>query len=233
MQNSLKIQQPDLKQKNEKKTFIISQKEKFSSLSHLFGAILAILGMIILIIKAKGNTANISIAIIYSLSTFFLFISSTIYHARKKEENEESIWRKLDHIAIFIMIAGSYTPICFLFLDGIWRWSILILQWILVISGIILKLVVLNTPRWITITIYLVQGWVAIIPFYQLTKVMPLASIILLIAGGISYTIGAIIYKFKKPNPLPGKFGFHEIFHIWILIGAFLQYIPVFIAFSR
>lgn len=232
MQNSLKIQQPDLHQENNTKRFRISQKEMFSCMSHLFGAILAILGMIILIIKAKGNTANILIAIIYSLSTFFLFISSTIYHARKKEENEESIWRKLDHIAIFIMIAGSYTPICFLFLDGAWRWSIMILQWTLVISGIILKLIVLNTPRWVTITIYLVQGWVAIIPIYQLTKVMPLVSIILLFAGGLSYTIGAIIYKLKKPNPYPGKFGFHDIFHIWILIGAFLHYIPMFIAYS-
>ncbi|MHA1475818.1 MAG: PAQR family membrane homeostasis protein TrhA [Promethearchaeota archaeon] len=232
MQNSLNIHQPDLKENNKNKKFTISQKEIFSSMSHLFGAILAILGMIILIIKSIGNTANIIIAIIYSLSTFFLFISSAIYHAQKKEENEESIWRKLDHIAIFVMIAGSYTPICFLFLEGIWRWSILILQWTLVISGVILKLIVLNTPRWVTITIYLVQGWVAIIPFYQLTKVMPLVSIILLIAGGLSYTIGAIIYKLKKPNPLPGKFGFHEIFHIWILIGAFLQYIPIFIAYS-
>ena len=232
MQNNSKIHHPDLKKNNKKNIFSISQKEMFSTMSHLFGAIFTILGMIILIIKSIGNTANIIIAIIYGLSTFFLFISSTIYHAQKKEENEESIWRKLDHIAIFIMIAGSYTPICFLFLDGIWRWSILILQWILVFSGIVLKLIVLNTPRWVTVTIYLVQGWVAIIPFYQLTKVMPLVSILLLIAGGLSYTVGAIIYKLKKPNPLPGKFGFHEIFHIWIIIGAFLQYIPIFIAFS-
>ena len=212
--------------------FKINQKEQFSSISHLFGAFLALLGTAILTIKSIGNTVNILIAIVYGFSTFFLFISSAIYHARKKEENEETIWRKLDHIAIFVMIAGSYTPICFLFLDGIWRWSILILQWTLVILGVILKLIVLNTPRWVTITIYLVQGWVAIIPFYELTKVMPLVSILLIIAGGLSYTIGAIIYKLKKPNPIPGKFGFHEIFHIWILIGAFLQYIPMFIAYS-
>ena len=232
MQNSLKPHQNDLKKKNRKSSFKINQKEKFSSASHLFGAILAIFGTIILTLKSIGNTANIIVAIIYGFSTFFLFISSAIYHAQKKEENEESFWRKLDHIAIFIMIAGTYTPICFLFLDGIWRWSILLLQWILVISGVILKLLVLNTPRWVTITIYLVQGWVAIIPIYQLTKVMPLGSILLLFAGGLSYTIGAIIYKLKKPNPLPEKFGFHEIFHIWILIGAILHYIPMYIAFS-
>ncbi|QEE16259.1 hemolysin III family protein [Promethearchaeum syntrophicum] len=232
MQNSLNIHQLDLKQKKKKNSFKVSQKEKFSSMSHLFGAILAILGMSILIFKSNGNIVNIIIALIYGLSTFFLFISSAIYHAQKKEENEESFWRKMDHIAIFIMIAGTYTPICFLFLEGAWRWSILLLQWILVISGIILKLLVLNTPRWVTITIYLVQGWVAIIPIYQLTQVMPLVSIILLFTGGLSYTIGAIIYKMKKPNPIPGKFGFHEIFHIWILLGAIFHYIPLYIAFS-
>ncbi|MHA1562147.1 MAG: hemolysin III family protein, partial [Promethearchaeota archaeon] len=89
-----------------KNKFKINQKEKFSSMSHLFGSILAILGTIILTIKSIGNTVNILIAIVYGFSTFFLFISSAIYHARKKEENEETIWRKLDHIAIFVMIAG-------------------------------------------------------------------------------------------------------------------------------
>ncbi|MHA1720241.1 MAG: PAQR family membrane homeostasis protein TrhA, partial [Promethearchaeota archaeon] len=183
--------------------------------------------------KSIGNFTNIIIAIIYGLSTFFLFISSAIYHALKKEENEETIWRKLDHIAIFVMIAGTYTPICFLFLEGAWRWSILLVQWILVILGIVLKLILINTPRWVTITIYLVQGWVAVIPLYQLIQVMPFNSLLLLFAGGVSYTIGALIYKFKKPNPLPKKFGFHEIFHIWILIGAILHYIVMFNAFAH
>ena len=133
----------------------------------------------------------------------------------------------MDHIAIFVMIAGTYTPMAFIYLTGWWRLGILIAQWFLVLVGFVVKLLIINTPRWITILIYLLQGWMAILPIYFLFTQMPLSSFILMTLGGFAFTIGAIIYALKKPDPLPGVFGFHEIFHVLILVGAGLHYIVV------
>ncbi|MHA1520994.1 MAG: PAQR family membrane homeostasis protein TrhA [Promethearchaeota archaeon] len=207
--------------------FIQLPEERFSCYSHMVGAIFTTIGTIILVIISAGDIGKILVSILYGLSITFLFFASTMYHAHKRGENEKTIWRKLDHIAIFVMIAGSYSPISFIYLTGGWRIGILIAQWSLVILGIVLKLIIINTPRWITIAIYLLQGWMAVLPLYLLFKEMPLSGFLLMALGGISFTIGAIIYALKKPDPIPGVFGFHEIFHVLILIGAGLHYAMV------
>lgn len=209
------------------KSFVRQKKERFSSFSHIFGALASILGLPLLLVLSYPSVEKLILSIIYTLSTTFLFFCSGFYHAFKKSENEVSIWRKFDHIAIFVMIAGTYTPICYLYLDGFWRWGILGAQWFLVICGLIFKLFVLNAPRYITTGIYLLQGWMAILPLYQLYLKMPLFSLILMGLGGILYSIGAIIYNHKKPNPIPDVFGFHEIFHVLILMAAFSHYLVI------
>ena len=138
-------------------------------------------------------------------------------------ENDRSIWRKLDHTAIFFLIAGTYTPLCFLYLDGKMRWGILIAQWSLVVLGTLFKFIFINAPRVLGTIIYLLMGWLVLVPMVTLVKTMPRVAFIFLVAGGLSYTIGAIIYACKKPNPLPGFFGFHEIFHLFISGGAILH----------
>lgn len=212
-------------------SFVRLESEHFASYSHFFGVILSLLGILLLLQRASSNS-DILLAVIYTLSNVILFGCSGFYHALKQEENEISVWRKLDHIAIFIMIAGTYTPICFIYLEGFWKWGIIIVQWSLVICGLVLKLMIMNTPRYITTGIYLLQGWMAILPLYQLFKSMSALSLVLMAVGGILYTIGAIIYNKKKPNPLPGKFGFHEIFHVLILMGATTHYLVILFAIS-
>jgi len=165
---------------------------------------------------------------VYGIGAISLFVSSSLYHARKKEDNQLNIWRKLDHIAIFIMIAGSYTPISYVYLTGAWRWSMIILPWSFALAGVFLKVFYLKAPRVISTALYLGMGWLALIPMLQLWQAMPLSAFILLGLGGVAYSIGALFYALKWPNPRPGIFGFHEIFHLFVLLGAALHYALIF-----
>lgn len=200
--------------------------------SHLAGAVLALIGYVALLCNSGGSIVKIILSTVYSLCAVFIFVSSSIYHGRKEQEDDTSPWRKLDHIAIFFMIAGTYTPVSYIYLDVYWRWSIIGVQWLLVIMGLIFKLVYIRGPRWLTTLIYVLMGWMMLIPLGQLLATMPLNSIILVFAGGVAYTLGALIYAIKKPNPFPGVFGFHEIFHFLIIAGAVLHYIVVYTAIS-
>jgi hemolysin III len=198
--------------------------------THLAGAIASLAGYVILLLNSGGSVTRIILATVYSLCAIFIFVCSSIYHGQKKEQDDSNPWRKLDHIAIFFMIAGTYTPISYIYLDVYWRWSIIGVQWLLVALGLVFKLVYIRGPRWLTIAIYLLMGWMALIPLGQFLVTMPVSSIILLFAGGLAYSLGAVIYAIKRPNPFPGIFGFHEIFHLLIVMGAALHYFMVYAA---
>ncbi|MBN2038502.1 MAG: hemolysin III family protein [Spirochaetes bacterium] len=208
----------------------VQSSEKISFYTHLAGLFLSFIAIIPFIgspyLAVKGKVSSI----IFIFSIGLMFLASSVYHYTKKNENTESIWRKLDHMAIFIAIAGTYTPYCYIYLDGYWRWSIIILQWAFAIAGIIFKLFFLKAPRKLYTALYLAMGWVAIIPLKQLITAMPVSVTLLMFGGGIFYTIGAVIYARKKPNPKPGFFGFHEIFHIFIIIAAITHYTGVYIS---
>lgn len=198
--------------------------------SHLAGAVASLAGYVILLLNTSGSVTKIILSTVYSMCAVFIFACSSIYHGQKEEEDDTNPWRKLDHIAIFFMIAGTYTPLSYVYLDGYWRWSIIGAQWLLVVLGLVFKLVYIKGPRWLTILIYLLMGWMALIPLGQLLATMPLSSVILLFTGGLAYSLGAVIYAIKKPNPFPGIFGFHEIFHLLIIVGAVLHYFMVYAA---
>jgi hemolysin III len=187
-------------------------------------------GLILLLIKARGHMDLILVSLVYGLAVTALFTFSALYHATKKAENAANVWRKLDHIAIFFMIAGSYTPICYIYLTGVWRWSMILVSWGFVIAGIVLKLFFIKAPRVLSTVLYLLMGWLAVFPLRELWLSMPRTSFFLILGGGIAYSMGAIIYALKRPNPVPGAFGFHEIFHVMILAGALLHYLPVYMA---
>lgn len=233
---AIKSHQGSLKDLTSQKTakkwhFVTLPEESFSSYSHMVGALISFLGTILLLLLSPASLLNYGIILLYGISITFLFGISSLYHAHKEKENEISVWRKMDHIAIFVMIAGTYTPLSVIYLPNNWTWIILGSQWGLVFIGTILKLWILNSPRWITTGIYLIQGWMALFPVFHLYHSMPLGSFLLLFFGGISFSIGAVIYSLKKPNPYPGLFGFHEIFHVMIMIGAFLHYLVIFRAY--
>lgn len=207
----------------------MKKEERVSFYSHFAGFILALIGLIILIFRAIDHPGKLITAAVYGASVMFLFLASSLYHAFKKEDNENSIWRKLDHFAIFVMIAGSYTPVAYVYLSGWLRWLIIALQWGLVLGGFFLKFLYFNTPRILYTIIYLLMGWVGIFAFHQLFMTMPTSSLLLMFAGGLSFTAGAVFYIIKKPTFNP-NFGFHEIFHFFILAGGIFHYIMVFMA---
>ena len=205
----------------------ILQKEKISAYSHAAAIPVMAAGTVILLIQSKGSLALQIVSVIYGISAICLFTASFLYHTNKRAENENSVWRKLDHSAIFILIAGTYTPMCYMYLDGWMRWGILIAQWSLVFSGIIFKMFFINAPRIIGTLIYLAQGWLVVIPIKKLYQIMPHEPMTLLVAGGLAYTAGAVIYALKKPDIIPGRMGFHELFLFFIVAGAVLHLMMV------
>ena len=205
----------------------ILQSEKVAAYSHGATIPFFVLGTILLVVFGAGDIGMQLAVLMYGLSGVFLFSASFLYHAHKRQENTETLWRKLDHTAIFFLIAGTYTPLCYLYLDGAMKWSILGAQWGLVLAGTVFKFFFINAPRYIGTLIYLVMGWIVLVPSATLAETMSALSLSLLIAGGIMYTIGAIIYGFKWPNPNPGFFGFHEIFHVFVSAGALLHFCTV------
>ena len=205
--------------------------ESFNFYSHLTGVIAAIVGTAYLIYTVRLSVAHVALSIVYGFSVILLFSASATYHALKQNEEEISIWRKLDHIAIFFMIAGTYTPICYVYLSGYWKWSIITIQWMLVIAGLFLKFFYLKAPRYLSTFIYLFMGWIGIIPIKMLLTTMPRIAVFYLFAGGLSFTVGAILYAVKKPVFRSG-FGFYEIFHLFILLGGLFHYLLVYVALA-
>jgi len=198
---------------------IVLKNEKVSAYTH--GALIPVMaaGTIILAILAGSNIQLQIFSLIYGLSAITLFTASFLYHAKKKHENERSIWRKLDRSAIFILIAGTSAPLCFLYLQGPIKWWIIAVQWLFVMSGIVFVFFI-NAPRKISTLVYLLMGWVVTIPLKSMVTAMPMSIIILLFAGGFFYIAGAVVYAVKKPNPLPPHMGFHEVFHVFVIAGA-------------
>lgn len=198
---------------------VLLKEEKVSAYTH--GALVPVMvaGTIVLVILAGINWRLKLVSLVYGLSAIALFTASFLYHSKKKYPNEKSVWRRLDHSAIYILIAGTYTPMCFIYLEGWMMKGILIAQWSLVLVGVLLSFFS-NASRVFSTIIYLLMGWVVVIPLRTLIEVMPVSIIILLVSGGIFYTLGAIIYAIKRPNPFPPYMGFHEIFHIFVILGA-------------
>jgi len=211
----------------------ISDSEKISAYSHGAAIPVMAIGTAILLVLSSGNITAQIVSLVYGLSGIFLFSASFLYHSNKQIENDNSFWRKLDHTAIFFLIAGTYTPVCFLYLDGKMKWGILIAQWSLVLFGTVFKFIFINAPRLIGTLVYLLMGWIVLIPITTLFQTMEPIPLTLLVAGGISYTAGAVIYALKKPDPLPGFFGFHEIFHIFIAGGAILHLLTIIYGFKE
>lgn len=174
---------------------------------------------IILIVLADGIVAKVSSSV-FVLSSLLLFGVSALYHRFNWSEHTRKVLKRLDHANIFVLIAGSYTPITVLALPQDKSILLLILVWSGALLGIGFRVFWLSAPRWLYVPLYVLLGWAAvmfIVDFFTANAVM----MTLIIAGGLCYTVGAVIYGLKRPNPFPGKFGFHEIFHTLTLL-AFL-----------
>jgi len=201
-------------------------REPFNGLSHLAGAISAFLGGIVLLIVGWTGTVRIISVIIYIISLISMFSASATYHLTQVKPRAQEILRKVDHSAIFLLIAGTYTPICLNAFTGFWRWGFLSIIWGIALVGIIIKIFYIRAPRWLNAGMYVLMGWISILAWRQMAG-LPLGVLIWLIVGGVIYTLGAVVYATKIFNFVPGKFGFHEVWHLFVIGGAMAHFISV------
>lgn len=208
------------------------KKEITSALTHLGGAILGLLALGLLLnaaIKAGSLLALISF-LIFGLSMIFLYSTSCIYHfIDSSKKKAKLIMRKLDHIMIFVLIAGTYTPVCLLVLNKDLGYKLLALVWSITIIGAFIKIFWINAPRWISAGLYLGMGWLSVLVFMPLVESMAPGGIFWLVAGGLLYTVGGVIYGLKKPNIDKPWFGFHELFHLFVLAGTFCHFMMMYL----
>lgn len=165
--------------------------------------------------------------LIYGISLVLMFSASAAYHLTNSSNQAISVFRKLDHTAIYLLIAGTYTPVCLLFFDGFWQIGLLLIVWIFAITGIIVKFFSINAPRWVTAGIYLVMGWLCVLAIGEIVRTMPQGSIIWLGLGGFFYSLGAVVYMTKKLDFKPGIFGFHEVWHVFVILGALAHFMMI------
>ncbi len=202
-------------------------REPVNSLTHWAGAILALAGLVALLIVGWSVPAKIVSLTIYGLSLIAMFSASAAYHAVRAKEKVLLILRKIDHAAIYLLIAGTYTPFCVNAFDGFWKWGMLSVIWSLAAIGIIVKVFYIKAPRWLNAGIYVVMGWLCVGAAGQMLATLPLWVFTWLIIGGVTYTLGAVVYITKIFNFWPGVFGFHEVWHIFVMLAAAAHYVAV------
>lgn len=200
----------------------IHPRDAFSSYSHLAGAILSVMALIALLVHLPAGSkpgTYISLAV-FAVSMFLLYTTSGFYHLVVSSQKVIGILRRLDHIMIYMLIAGTSTPVCVIFLSGGWRWGMLATIWSLAIAGLVFKLVWASAPRWLSTLSYVLMGWVVAAAFLPLSRSLAVSGLIWLVAGGLFYSIGALLYATRFPRLNIRGFGFHEIFHLFVLAGS-------------
>jgi hemolysin III len=187
-------------------------REPVNGLTHLAAAAAAIGGLLLLQLLARGGWSERLALAIYGLTLIGMFSASAIYHLARVGPAALERLRKADHATIYLLIAGTYTPICLRYFAGFWRWGLLAIIW---------------APRGLTAGIYLVMGWMAVGGLGEMLRTMPAGALAWLFTGGLFFTVGAVIYIAKRPNLKPGIFGFHELWHIFVILGAFSHFVLV------
>lgn len=202
-------------------------RDPVSGLMHLGGVAAALVGAVVLVIKAASSTdavvLRVASFILFSMSLILLYSASSLYHLLKVSEKAVKALRKLDHSMIFVLIAGTYTPISLIAMSGAMKWFYIIGIWVLALLGVIFKMFFMKSPRWLSVILYILMGWSAVFGIKPLYDVIGFTGIFWLLAGGVFYSVGAVIYAFKRPN-FSKNFGFHEIFHVFCLLGSLSHY---------
>ena len=207
-------------------------KDPGSAITHFIGMMMAMFAATPLILRAMPapDTVHVISLSIFIVSMILLYAASTTYHTFDLSERTNKILKKLDHCMIFVLIAGSYTPICLIVLHGRTGFMLLALVWSIAILGIIFKLCWVTCPKWVSSVLYIAMGWVCVLAFTQILNSLPAAAFNWLLAGGIIYTVGGIIYALKLPifNAHHKYFGSHEIFHLFVMAGSICHFIMMF-----
>jgi len=204
-------------------------REPFSGLSHLLGALLTIPALIYmsLHLPEKQSDNYLLSYLTFSISMFLLFSASAVYHLMEVSEQRIRQLKRIDHIAIFIMIAGTYTPYCLIGLNAPLKWFSFAVIWGLALVGIGVKIFFLGAPRWLSTLLYVGMGWVSLFIYQPLSENLSDGAMNWLLVGGLVYTIGAVVYATKWPNIHPKNFNFHDFWHLFVLGGAACHFVSI------
>jgi hemolysin III len=202
---------------------VIPRRPLLRGVFHLAAAFVAIAGAVLLLLLAHSARMYVGVAI-FGASLILLYTTSALYHRITWSPRLRDIFRRLDHAMIFTLIAGTYTPFCLLVLNTAWWISTLSVVWGIAGAGIIMKLIWPAAPRWMTVTLYLIAGWLALLAAPKLLAWFTAGPLALLVLGGVLYTVGGLVYAVRKPDPCPRVFGYHEVFHILVIAGSVVHY---------
>jgi len=204
-------------------------KDPGSAITHFIGMLMAVFAATPLIMKLGDNPDKVHLVslLIFIVSMILLYTASTLYHSLKLSEKGTEIFKKIDHMMIFVLIAGSYTPVCMIVLEKNVGIPLLALVWGIALGGIIIKACWINCPKWFSSALYIAMGWTCVLAFTQILNGLSRPAFLWLLAGGIIYTIGGIIYalKLKMFNQKHKYFGSHEIFHLFVMAGSVCHFI--------
>lgn len=198
-------------------------REPFNAWSHLVGLLLAAAGTLVLLRLADRTSETIAFGI-YGGTLLLLYGASTVYHALSVSPARLRALKTLDHIAIYFLIAGTYTPVSLLTLDDVWGWTLLGSVWAIAGVGIPFKIRYLDAPVWVSTATYLAMGHLALLAAGPIVREVGAGGLAWLGAGGVAYTVGAVIFTRERPDPLPRHFGFHGLWHILVLVGSACHY---------
>jgi hemolysin III len=202
-------------------------RDPVSGLTHLAAAGAAVFGLAGLLWMGRGSVEKEISLFVYGLSLIGMLSASAAYHLFNSNPEVVQRLRKLDHSAIYLLIAGSYTPICLHFFGEFWRWGLLGIIWAMALIGILTKLFMIKAPRWVSAGIYLLMGWLSLMAVNEMLDTMPAGALVGLVAGGLFYTVGAVVYITKKLDFYPGVFGFHEVWHIFVIMGCLSHFMVI------
>lgn len=200
-------------------------REPFNGLSHLLGVLLSLAGLLALVFQAPGKPWHLTGFGIYGVTLVLLYMASTLYHSLPVNPRQVERLLMLDQVAIYLLIAGTYTPLCLVPLRGPWGWSLLGVVWGIALVGITLRIAWRSAPEWIAVVLYLLMGWLCTAVLRPLGQALPPAGLAWLFAGGIVYTVGAAIFAAQRPRLWPGRFSSHELWHCFVLGGSACHFV--------
>ncbi|MCC6485281.1 MAG: hemolysin III family protein [Armatimonadetes bacterium] len=198
-------------------------REPFAALSHLFGAGLGVVGLVALLVSAEGPWRIVSYSL-YGACLILLYTMSAAYHSFWRATD---LLKRLDHASIYLLIAGTYIPVCLISLRGPWGWALFGVEAGLALLGVTIALAWRSQPAWVRMVIYIVMGWLAIIAIAPLSRALPVPAVWLLVGGGVTYTIGAVIFALDRPHLWPGRFSAHDLWHIFVLGGSVCHFAAI------
>ncbi len=203
--------------------------ERFNAISHLVGACFALVGAGLLIAQAsaQGDPWKVVGVGVYGASVLLLFVSSALHHGIDGSPRLNEVLRTLDYDSVFFLIAGTVTPLVLVLFRNLYGWTVLGAVWTIAVLGIVLRSVWRRVPKYVTNTLYIVLGWMSVLLLGAAVSV-PLGAMVLMAAGGLVFTAGFVIFVIERPNPLPGVFGFHELWHLLVVVAALLNYLLIY-----